>query len=290
MSGPELRAHIARALGVAADATWTRAGGSGFCATWRVADRGAQAFVKIAPAEQREMLAAEAAGLEAIAATATVRVPRVLAGGSAAGHAFLALEWLALGRGGRDARLGHALAALHRHTGPRFGWYRDNTIGATPQPNRWHDDWATFWVERRLGPQLALARANGFGDNGMGTRLLERVPSLLAGHAPEPSLLHGDLWSGNAAATATGEPAVFDPAVYYGDRETDLAMTELFGGFGADFDEAYRAAWPLEPGYARRRTLYNLYHVLNHFNLFGGGYGDQAAAMFRALLGQSGIA
>ena len=172
---------------------------------------------------------------------------------------------------------------------PRFGWPRDNTIGTTPQVNAWGDDWAEFFRDRRIAPQLALAARNGHGGalQRDGERLLAAIPALLAGHAPAPSLLHGDLWSGNAACLATGEPVIFDPAVYYGDREADLAMTELFGGFGADFYAAYRDAWPLPDGYERRRTLYNLYHVLNHLNLFGGGYGAQAETMIARLLAET---
>ncbi len=202
--------------------------------------------------------------------------------------AFLALEWLDFEGGGRDAELGRALAELHRVTGREFGWHRDNTIGTTPQRNATADDWATFFRDRRIAPQLAFAADNGYRGRlqSDGERLLAAIPGLLAGHAPPPSLLHGDLWSGNAARLATGEPVIFDPAVYYGDREADLAMTELFGGFGADFHAAYREAWPIDAGYSLRRTLYNLYHVLNHLNLFGGGYLGQAEAMIRRLLAE----
>ncbi len=232
------------------------------------------------------MLEAESEGLSALREANAVRVPTPAACGVASDVAFLALEWLDFDRGGRDATLGRAFAQLHRTTGPRFGWHRDNTIGTTPQDNTWSDDWTKFYRDRRILPQLALAARNGHRGSFErdGDRLLAAIPALLAGHAPSPSLLHGDLWSGNAARLASGEPVIFDPAVYYGDREADLAMTELFGGFGADFYAAYREAWPLPTGYEHRRTLYNLYHVLNHLNLFGGGYGAQAAAMMSRLL------
>jgi fructosamine-3-kinase len=164
----------------------------------------------------------------------------------------------------------------HRRPGPRFGWPRDNYIGATPQANAWCDDWAEFWRERRLRPQLEQARSKGFD---LGKIALE---DLLIKHQPEPALLHGDLWSGNAGFTAEG-PVVFDPAVYYGDREADLAMTELFGGFPREFYDAYNEAWPLEAGYAQRKHLYNLYHLLNHLNLFGGGYLGQVSSTLRLL-------
>ncbi len=278
---------VARRLDVPPDCLrWREQGGSALNATWRLDAAGGAWFVKVNRADRLPMLEAEAAGLAELAACGALRVPRPLATGREGVHAFLVLEWLEIGAGGHDAALGRALAALHRHTAPRFGWHRDNTIGTTPQLNAWHDDWAAFFVACRLRPQLEWVRERGFprAAQDAGARLADAVPRLLAGHRPVPSLLHGDLWSGNAGALATGEPVLFDPAVYYGDREADLAMTELFGGFSADFHAAYRAAWPLDAGYERRRPLYNLYHVLNHANLFGGGYLAQAGRMVDALL------
>ena len=190
---------------------------------------------------------------------AVVRVPKILD----RGPDFILLEQLNLKRGGDWAALARMLAKLHRTTGPRFGWHRDNWIGGTPQINSWRDDWATFFVECRIEPQLALARKNGYS--------IDFSSNLLEDHKPEPSLLHGDLWSGNAGFIEEG-PVIFDPAVYYGDREADLAMTELFGGFPARFYDAYNEAFPLPDGYETRKHLYNLYHLLNHLNLFGSGY------------------
>jgi fructosamine-3-kinase len=166
---------------------------------------------------------------------------------------------------------------------------RDNTIGRTPQANAASDDWAEFFRERRLRPQLELTKAHGFAEllATPGERLLESVHVLLAGHRPAASLLHGDLWGGNWLASASGEPVLIDPAVYYGDRETDLAMTRLFGGFGERFYQAYQAAAPLAPAAQARCELYNLYHVLNHANLFGGGYALQARAIIEHLLAQA---
>jgi fructosamine-3-kinase len=278
---------LAQRLGVAAgELRWQSLGGSALNATWRLDAPGSVWFVKVSRADRLPMLEAEAEGLALLAASGAVRVPRPLACGSDGTHAFLALEWLDIGAGGHDATLGRALAALHRHTASRFGWHRDNTIGTTPQLNAWHDDWAAFFAACRLRPQLEWVRERGFprAAQDAGARLADAVPRLLAGHRPVPSLLHGDLWSGNAGALATGEPVLFDPAVHYGDREADLAMTELFGGFGRAFYAAYEDAWPLPPGYARRRQLYNLYHVLNHANLFGGGYVAQAQRMIGELL------
>jgi fructosamine-3-kinase len=266
------------ALPRAAGAAWGASAGSSLNATASLAIGERRFFVKTNDARLASMLEAEADGLAAIARTKAVRVPAPVATGVAGERAFLVLEWLDFDRGGRDASLGRALAAMHRHTGPRFGWHRDNTIGTTAQRNEWHADWPAFVRECRLAPQLDLAARNGHRGalQRDGARLLACVDALLQGHAPAPSLVHGDLWSGNAGRAASGEPVVFDPAVYYGDRDADLAMSELFGGFGVDFYAAYDEAWPRAPGYAVRRTLYNVYHVLNHLNLFGGGYRAQA--------------
>ena len=234
----------------------------------------------------RVMLAAEAEGLRAIAQTGAIRVPQVIASGEAEGAAFLVLEWLDIIEGGRDAALGHALARMHAATSPRFGWHRDNTIGATPQANAWSDDWCAFFRDRRLRPQLELAGRNGHRGTLRrdGPRLLDHIPRLLEGHRPIASLLHGDLWAGNAGQLRDGTPVIFDPAAYYGDREADLAMTALFGGFGAAFYATYAAAMPLPAGNETRRTLYNLYHVLNHLNLFGAAYLARAEGMMAELL------
>jgi len=248
---------------------------------------GRRFFLKLNKADHAAMFAAEAEGLAELDRAGAIRVPRPIAHGVTGGEAWLVLEHLDLAGGGNGAELGRRLAALHRVSKTHFGWHRDNTIGATPQVNAPAQDWVGFYRDRRLKYQLDLAQANGASHALLanGERLLADLPAFFSGYAPVPSLLHGDLWSGNHGY-ADGEPVLFDPAVYYGDRETDLAMTELFGGFPRDFYAAYRQAWPLDPGYTRRRDLYNLYHVLNHYNLFGGGYGGQAAAMLEHLLAE----
>ncbi len=242
-------------------------------------------FLKSNDASALDGFTAEAEALEALAATASIRVPRPIAHGQADGRAFLVLEALDFSgtTSGDWAAMGSQLAALHRHTAETFGWHRDNFIGATPQSNRRHRDWAVFFREERLRPQFELARRNGFHLD-RAAELLVAVDELLAGHRPEPSLLHGDLWSGNAGFLADARPVIYDPAAYYGDRETDLAFSEFFGGFAPAFYEAYRNARPLPPGYADRKPLYNLYHVLNHANLFGSGYARQAEQIIRTLL------
>jgi fructosamine-3-kinase len=238
------------------------------------------------------MFEAEADGLGDLAEAHSVRVPGVRAVGATGDRAFLALEWLELGAPSTagETLLGEQLAWQHRLSAQRFGWHRDNTIGSTPQPNAWCDDWVKFFRERRLRVQLELARRNGH-DGALarrGNELLELMGAFFASHHPVPSLLHGDLWGGNWAVDAAGNPVVFDPAVYFGDREADLAMTRLFGGFGNAFYTAYHATWPLDQAAGTRRSLYNLYHVLNHLNLFGGGYREQAQAMIERLLAELG--
>ena len=245
-------------------------------------------FLKLNDASLEDMFAAEAAGLEELAGVNAVRVPIPLAHGTADDQAYLLLEYLDLGAatGAAADELGRRLAAQHRVCQDRFGWHCDNTIGRTPQPNSWCDDWVEFWGEYRLGFQLELARRNGH-DHGLferGMALQARLPQLLGGHSPSASLLHGDLWGGNWGALRDGEPVIFDPAVYFGDRETDLAMTQLFRGYPAEFYSAYEAAWPLAPGYEQRFLLYNLYHVLNHLNLFGQAYAAQASGLMDRLL------
>lgn len=243
-------------------------------------------FLKINQKRHHPMFVAEAAGLAAIAGTNTIRVPQFIACGVTDSHSYIVLEHIKLSARGDDGRLGEQLAAMHRCTGQSFGFSQDNFIGTSPQPNAWNNDWIAFWREKRLGFQLKLAEKNGYGGQlqSLGEKLLDVLPSFFDGYAPVRSLLHGDLWSGNHAFLADGAPTIFDPAAYYGDRECDLAMTELFGGYTANFYDAYRAAWPLHEGYGLRRDLYNLYHILNHANLFGSGYASQAEQMMRSLL------
>jgi fructosamine-3-kinase len=244
------------------------------------------------PLAEKWRLDAEVDGLARLARTNAIRVPRVLGQGASGAEAWLDLEWLDLRSAGAagDARMGAALARLHRVTGGRYGLERDNAIGAAPQPNAPGDDWAAFWRDRRLAFQLGLAQENRHGGRWLerGRRLLEQVPAFFAAYRPLPSLLHGDLWAGNRGMLADGTPVIFDPAVYFGDREADVAMTRLFGGFGPHFYAAYAAEWPLDAGAATRVDLYNLYHALNHLNLFGGGYRAMAEGMIDRLLAAAG--
>jgi protein-ribulosamine 3-kinase len=292
---PELRAEIERSITAATgrpfriERTETAAGGC-IHRSMVFEGSGTRFFAKLNDRRFDGAFAAEADGLDALS-QGGIRTPNVLARGVADDSAFLVLEHLELrpGDAAAFAGLGRALAGLHAHHGERFGWRRDNFIGATAQRNGESTSWVDFWQRERLAPQLALAVDNGFRGKlqQLGDALIAALPRMLADHAPPPALVHGDLWGGNAAFLADGTPVVFDPAAYHGDREVDLAMTELFGGFPDAFYAAYREVAPLGAGYPLRRTLYNLYHVLNHANLFGGGYAAQAERMMERLLAET---
>jgi protein-ribulosamine 3-kinase len=239
---------------------------------------GGTIFYKTAPGG---MFPAEAAGLAALAEPGVIRVPRVVA----VARDFLALEHIPPGPPGPAffPRFGRQLARLHRHRATHYGFSTDNFIGASPQPNPRAPEgpgaWGAWYWGQRLHFQLTLATRGGLASGSLTravSRLETRLPALLAGSDEAPSLLHGDLWAGNFLVDPAGEPVLIDPAVYYGHREADLAMTLLFGGFPAPFYEAYQQEWPLPPGWRDRVPLYQLYHVLNHLNLFGGGYAHQA--------------
>ncbi|MGJ0514443.1 MAG: fructosamine kinase family protein [Methylomicrobium sp.] len=267
-------------------------GGGDINSAYRLQGSDRSYFVKLNRRELVDMFAAEFAGLEEIAETGAVRVPKPVIYGEAGSQAFLVLEFMEFGPSNPQAQrmLGLQLAELHRQKQPYFGWHRDNTIGSTPQINQRSEDWIVFWRERRLGFQLQLAGRNGYLGRlqTQGERLCSALDGLFDGYRPQPSLLHGDLWAGNSATDKQGRPVIFDPACYYGDREADIAMTELFGGYSRDFYQAYNDSWPLDPGYPIRKTLYNLYHILNHLNLFGGGYQRQAENMIMQLLAELG--
>ena len=247
-------------------------------------------FVKLNRADLLAMFEAESAGLQEMAKTQTLRVPDAVVCGTTAGQSFLVLENIDFGRSSQasDRLLGRQLAQMHRPKQPFFGWHQDNTIGSTPQSNGHSTDWLDFWREQRLGFQLRLAAANGYCGRlqSKGEKLCIAMPGLFQDYQPYPSLLHGDLWGGNASVDRSGNPVIYDPACYYGDREADLAMTELFGGFGRDFYAAYQEEWPLKTGYPMRKIFYNLYHILNHLNLFGSGYLGQAESMIDKLLSE----
>ncbi len=280
-SAQAIAAAALRAAGAGSRFTLQPLRGGDASVAWRIETAARFYFLKTGPASHP--FAAEAQALAEIAATGTLRAPAALAHGTAEGAGFLLLEWIDLREDGDWDAAGRLLSALHGCVGAGYGWPRENSIGASPQFNEPLADWAAFWRERRLRPQFALARARGLPLAALEDAACAASDARLAGHAPAPSLLHGDLWRGNLAFDVQGAPVVFDPATYHGDAETDLAMARLFGGFPPAFHRAYAAARPPAPAAAARLPLYQLYHVLNHANLFGGGYVAQARALVAAL-------
>ena len=263
-------------------------GGSINSAYLLASDDGQQYFVKTNQTGQKAMFEAEARGLQEIASGKTIKVPKSVCFGEDPVQSYIVLDYLDMSGRADQRVLGEQLAAMHQITADQFGWEIDNTIGATHQPNDWTDNWLDFWSEQRLGFQLRLAEKNGYGGElqTLGEKLLLEMPKLFSGRAIKASMLHGDLWGGNVAGLQDGTPVIFDPALYYGDREADIAMTYVFGGFSPDFYASYQNAFPLDDGFAVRKTFYNIYHIINHLNLFGGGYHGQAIHMMEQVLSE----
>jgi fructosamine-3-kinase len=284
----DLRARVERHLGAGSQPVRiehvTRLGGGCISPAVRLETSSGSFFLKWREAGSPDgLLISEAWSLEVLAESGAVRVPMI----EGSDRDWLLLEWLEPGEAVASTwvSLGERLAALHRVTAPAPGWAADNFIGSLPQANAPVTDWPTFWAERRLLPQWeALSRRSVFDatDRRSFDRLLKRLDALLhVGRDEGASLLHGDLWSGNVHVMEDGKVAVIDPSSYFGHREVDLAMAELFGGFGPAFHDAYRSVWPLQPGYAERRAVYQLYYLLVHVNLFGTGYLEGTRSILR---------
>ncbi len=263
------------------------AGGS-ISSAYVLSDENARFFVKTNSPGKIAMFEAEAKGLLELASSETIKVPVPVCYGEDETQSYIVMEYLDISGDARQSDLGKQLAAMHRVSADQFGWHINNTIGATYQPNTRMSDWLAFWRQQRLGFQLTLAEKNGYGGElqRLGERLLVEMPALFKGRKILPSMLHGDLWGGNVAGLKDGTPVIFDPAFYYGDREADLAMTYVFGGFSADFYASYKNAFPLDEGFAVRKTFYNIYHIINHLNMFGGSYHGQAIHMMEQVLAE----
>lgn len=272
---------------------------------WKITDTdNNHYFIKVNSVSLLHMFDAEADALTEIKKSACIRTPEVISLGDTAKLSYLILEYIPLQSKINQTLTGTQLAKLHhfnnsslkcdkegdKQCDKKFGWKRNNTIGSTKQSNRLNNNWVTFWKNERLLHQLNLAKSNGYSNKAYdkGLLLAENLSEFFITYQPKASLLHGDLWRGNCATDSNNDPVIFDPAVYYGDRETDIAMTELFGGFNTDFYNAYNEIYPLDADYKTRKTLYNLYHILNHFNLFGEGYASQAINMTDFLLSEIG--
>ncbi|MEN8097815.1 MAG: fructosamine kinase family protein [Chloroflexota bacterium] len=255
----------------------------------RVTCPGDSFFVKWNDKDIPGMFTAEAKGLSLLHESGTVRTPRVIGMREKTRDcpAFLILEWIPSHRHARQGvaseQLGHDLAALHKNTTSRFGLDHSNFIGSLTQTNEERDDWLAFYRDQRIQPMVQLAASKRL----MPPRRMRMIERLIArldqwiDSSAEPALLHGDLWSGNYMITDGDVPVLIDPAVYYGNREVELAFTELFGGFSARFYAAYNESWQLDDGYHERRDLYQLYPLLVHLNLFGETYGASVDRVLR---------
>jgi len=291
-TGAELAAELGRVLGSPIARSSGLGGGSINDAAQVTLADGRELFVKTNPDSPPTMFAAEARGLRWLAEARALRLPEVVAvSGPDDPVQFLVLEVVRRGRPANhfDEALGHGLAALHRFGAPGFGIDHDNFIGSLPQANSPASDpasWPVFYRERRLEPQLRMATDHGRASARMKrdfARVFTELPDLCGPPEP-PARLHGDLWSGNLMCDADGAPCLIDPAVYGGHREIDLAMMRLFGGFGARVFAAYDEAWPLADGHEARVDLYQLYPLMVHVNLFGGGYGGSVESALARIL------
>ncbi|PSQ95275.1 MAG: fructosamine kinase [Bacteroidetes bacterium SW_9_63_38] len=266
----------------------SRVGGGCIASACRLDTDGGTLFLKYGDERVARTFPGEAAGLEAMRAAASpLIIPAVIDRASPDGDCpgFLVMEWIETGQESDSfwAAFGRGLAQMHRYAEAQYGFEQDNFIGRLPQQNEWMEAWPAFFRTQRLEPQVRMARERNRWQSDWTEgleALYRRLPDLLP-DTPEASVLHGDLWKGNYMVTAEGTPAVIDPATYYGHREADLAMTELFGGYKDRFYAAYREAWPLASGYETRKDVYNLYHLINHLNLFGAGYAGSVEEILR---------
>ena len=247
-------------------------------------------FIKIGSLNDLTLLMSEKIGLEALAVTRAIKVPKVIFVGETSTCSFLICEYLDLKKDNLFSGkiLGKQLALLHQNSNEYFGLSKDNWIGLNPQKNHWQENWISFFKKYRLQPQLIWAFEHGYRSSleEKSERLMEALPLFFDQYKPKPSLLHGDLWSGNWGTINNTTPVIFDPAIYYGDREADMAMTKLFGGFPQTFYDAYNYHWALDYGFKVRQNLYNLYHLLNHLTLFGEVYLRQTIDVLEQLLSE----
>jgi protein-ribulosamine 3-kinase len=246
-------------------------------------------LIKINEHSPDDMFITEAHGLQELRKANAIKVPEVIL----YDNGFILLEFISSVTKQKSffEEFGRKFAHLHKFTADEFGFYENNYIGSTPQINRNDENtkknWTSFYLNKRLLYQFRLAEKNGYADSELRdafTRTEDKIESILKGSDEMPSLLHGDLWSGNYMTDENGEACLIDPAVYYGHREADLAMTKLFGGFPASFYDAYNEAFPLREGWEYRENIYMLYHVLNHLNIFGRGYYEKAISLMKFYL------
>jgi protein-ribulosamine 3-kinase len=253
---------------------------------FRLLGDGAEYFVKLNSSKYWDMFVQESVGLKALDITQSMLIPKVILHGVFKGQSYLVLEYIKMQRQGDIRAFATALADLHLTSHSTFGFDNDNHIGTTPQNNRANNNWGEFFAEQRIGFQLKLLQQKNVSQSllNKGQQLLKKLPNYLNRHQVKPALVHGDLWQGNYAFNQAGVPLIFDPACYYADHEVDLAMLELFGNPGREFFEAYNRVYKIEQGYTERKKIYNLYHILNHANLFGGSYINQSEQIINELV------
>lgn len=258
-------------------------GGGDINAAFSLVSAQTRYFLKVQPDRGGAFFDHEIDGLNRLGAVVTT--PKVMASGTINQDGYLLLSWLTTGHGSQAA-LGQAVATVHQQTAPKFGLDTDYRLGKIPKISTWQADWATFYVQQRLDVLVQLAKSNHHWSaerDDHYQRLRTKILNTPHFHTVKPSLLHGDLWSGNISFTAAGTPVLLDPDVFYGDREMDLAMTTIFGGFDADFYAGYQSVFPFEPGMQSRLPMYQLYYLLAHLNLFGESYGpavDRILALY----------
>jgi protein-ribulosamine 3-kinase len=247
---------------------------------------GSNYFLKYNSSASNDMFIKEANGLKELAKANAIKIPEVLN----FDEDYILLEYIPSGIKKKNffEDFGRRFAEMHKYTSNEFGFYEDNYIGSNPQKNipdeKEKNDWVRFYFNKRILFQLQLAEKFGNSTDALRkgvSKLEDKIEEIIGGSKEKPSLLHGDLWSGNYMVDENGDAVLIDPAVYYGHREADLGMTKLFGGFNSEFYKAYNEIFPLEDGYEYRENIYKLYHVLNHLNLFGGGYYSQALSLIK---------
>ena len=284
---PDLKSRLEKILSEPIKSTLSVSGGCIADSRKLQLESGKVYFLKQLRGSSSGAFDAEESGLKELRKSGAVNVPEIVC----KGPDFLLLQWIEAGYSRSSSSmemLGRQFAELHRYRGKKFGFSEDNLLGDSPQTNKPSKEgrlnWAVFYAENRLEFQTSLAVKNGYATPEMKNlmdNLIKKVPDLISGTEEEPSLLHGDLWSGNYLIDESGIPWLIDPAVYYGHREVDLAMTSLFGGFSNTFYSAYKSVYPISPGYVESEPLYQLYHLLNHLNLFGTGYYGQVISTLK---------
>jgi len=286
ISEEKIKARIEEKLGSKIKSLSSLSGGCISDAYKVITENGLNYFLKYNPSDSNDMFIKEANGLKELAKASAIRIPEVLS----FNDDFILLEYIPTGSKKKNffEEFGRSFAKMHKHTSESFGFYEDNYIGSNPQKNipdeNEKSSWVNFYFKKRILNQFQLSEKLGNSTEKLRkgiSKLENKIEEIIGDTKEKPSLLHGDLWGGNYMVDENGNAVLIDPAVYYGHREADLGMTKLFGGFSSEFYHAYNETFPIEDGYEYRENIYKLYHVLNHLNLFGGGYYSQAISLIK---------